>query len=176
MDGVKSPGTPVHTLKEVVAPSTSGAGVVLKMSLLANYFVSPLPFPSPVYNPSILCVWFAAPASPPARGAQTSMRCTDINGLHQLLFNQEHPRKAWWCRGEATVLLSPSQKAKMPPGDTKAPLGSCPHLTQFPHAQTEGSPSISTVTWGDRGHGPAWQAGMSLGQTHPSVGRKSICL
>lgn len=41
----QSPGTPVHPLTELVAPSTSSAGVVLKLSLFANYFLSLIAFP-----------------------------------------------------------------------------------------------------------------------------------
>lgn len=141
----QSPGTPVHPLTELVAPSTSSAGVILKLSLFANYFLSPLPFPSPVYNPSTLCVWFGAPASPPARGAETPMGCTSFCPTRSI------PEKPGDAGGKPWCSSVPLRQPKCHPRALKHHWAHAPHLTQLLNTQREGSPSISTVT---QGQGP----------------------
>lgn len=111
-------------------------GLFLKC-LLPKYFLSLLHIL--VCNPYILCVWFATPASPPA---QISIVCTSFcpRGASQ---------KSLVVQGESQWCSSvPLRKAKCHPRALKHHWAHAPHLTQFPNPQTEDSPSISTVTWG----------------------------
>ena len=72
-----------------------------------------MPFPSPIYNPSILCVWFGVRTprhrpSPPAWDAQTPVGRTGSCPTRSI------PEKPIGAGGKPWCSLLPLQKAQMP--------------------------------------------------------------